>query len=892
MKQKAPALSALALLFLTATAFYAYGVEAAQSNIPRYQDGKEGEIEKVIAHSEMQALQSAQKLLAKKQGTKDEAGLLLRLAELQMKRAKGEKINENYLRQALQSYQTFEKKFPKHKERDVALYNQGYIYQHLNQPKRAIEVYQFMINACPKSSLLPDAYMSMGEIEFDNKAFAKAITSFEKIAAYQESPVYSYSLYKMAWAHYNLKNSEAGIQKLEQLLLNTNNVKMDLRHEALRDLVLFTEDHMQASNARSYFSKFTSGVQLEETLWTLAQLYERHSRYKDEQLLLSDILAHSQPLEGETKFSQWTDVFSRLIFNLDTQKKTSEVATIYKTYGDSCKLDQECYEKISLAGLRLIQKWQKEKRASRDLTQMYDVMLGLSLPAKQEQTLRFEYAELLLQQKDYAKAQEQYILVSQSPQDKTNKELIEKAAYGALVSFERGHTQKWQEIEIQEFAKLLESYQKIKPQSEFLPDSYLRLARAYFEIEKYEDAQKILEGQKNLLSAQSKNLKTQDFYLEILSRQKKYTEMLAYVNKLLPTSTDTQRKAMLKTLEQKVQLQQISELEKEKNWEIVIQKYKAFIKAYPQSESALTAHERLIQLLYQQHHYRDGANQALEYVKQYPKSTKKKDMQKLASQGYEMAFQLSLAADASLQTGDYADKVRAAQLLLIDGQNDKANSIFIQLLPQASAQERARILDLIKMQYGPGWYNLAMQYGNERQQWEVQLMRAQTFLDAKDLTKAFELAKKIVGQASEKELKAKARLIQAQVLSIEMSQQSLKTSVNRLDLVLSMKAEKFEKAQEAYLQASRYDVPEVTQKALQNLVGIYNDYLSSLKNLPSPRGMADADVQALRKQLDQLLEPLNEKRKSIQEKLGVETNMMDEGQKYSTTLVPTWTVGG
>lgn len=866
---------------------HAYGVTAA--TVPRYQDGKEGEIEKVIAHSELKALQSAQKLLAKKQGTKDEAGLLLRLAELQMKRAKGEKLDKNYLRQALQSYQTFEKKFPKHIERDVALYNQGYIYQNLNQPKRAIEVYQFMISSCPKSGLLPDAYMSLGEIEFENKNFSKAILSLEKIAAYQESPVYSYSLYKMAWSYYNLKNSEAAIQKLEQLLLNTNNVKMDLRHEALRDLVLFTEDHMDPTKARSYFSQFAKDLQLEETLWTLSQLFERHSRYKDEQILLTDILTHTQPVEGELKFAGWTDAFSRLIFNLDTQKKTGEVANIYKTYGEACKQDQVCYEKISLAGLRLIQKWQKEKRAAKDLTQMYEVMLSLSMPEKQAQTLRFEYAELLLQQKDYKKSQEQYILVGKSS---ANPELREKSSYGALVSFERAHTNKWNDSEINEFSSLLSTYQKIKPKSEYLPDSYLRLARSYFEIEKYADAQKILEGQKDLLSAQTKNLKTQDFYLEILSRQKKYAEMLTYVNKLLPTSTDTQRKAMLKNLEQKVQLQQISELEKEQNWEMVIQKYKTYIKTYPQTESAITAHERLIQLLYQQHHYRDGANQALEYTKQYPKSSKKKDMQKLASKGYEMAFQLVAAAEASMLTGDHADKVRAAQLLLIDGQNEKANTIFIQLIPQANAQERGRILDLIKMHYGPGWVSLALQYGNERQQWEAQLIRAQNFYDANDHAKAFELAKKIVGQASEKELKAKARLIQAQVLSYEMSQQSLRTSIGKLDLVLSMKAEKFEKAQEAYLQASRYEVPEVTQRALHNLVSIYTEYLSALKNLPAPRGMADADVETLRKQLDQMLEPLNEKKKSIQEQLGMDANLMDEGQKFSTTLVPTWNVGG
>ena len=135
-------------------------------------------------------------------------------------------------------------------------------------------------------------------------------------------------------------------------------------------------------------------------------------------------------------------------------------------------------------------------------------------------------------------------------------------------------------------------------------------------------------------------------------------------------------------------------------------------------------------------------------------------------------------------------------------------------------------------------------------------------------------------------------MLQSQILSLEMSEQSLKTSTTKLDLVLSIKAEKFEKAQEAYLQAAHYNIPEVSQKAMSNLVAMYTEYLNALKNLPTPRGMSEADAQQLRAQLDQLVQPLNEKKKSIQEKMGEQASLMDEGQKLSTVLVPTWNVGG
>ena len=48
----------------------------------------------------------------------------------------------------------------------------------------------------------------------------KYLEKFKKVEAYPNSKAYPYAIYKSAWCHYNLKETEQGIEKLQVVLKN------------------------------------------------------------------------------------------------------------------------------------------------------------------------------------------------------------------------------------------------------------------------------------------------------------------------------------------------------------------------------------------------------------------------------------------------------------------------------------------------------------------------------------------------------------------------------------------------------------------------------------------------------------------------------------------------
>lgn len=87
---------------------------------------------------------------------------------------------------------------------------------------------------------------------------------------------------------------------------------------------------------------------------------------------------------------------------------------------------------------------------------------------------------------------------------------------------------------------------------------------------------------------------------------------------------------------------------------------------------------------------------------------------------------------------------------------------------------------------------------NHRPVWHVFEILEEIYSSG-DPSEAFNEAKKIVslGKSAKKAL-ARARFIQAQILEKEFYNQSVKSKAERITVVLALKTEKLEKAQQAY----------------------------------------------------------------------------------------------
>jgi hypothetical protein len=150
--------------------------------------------------------------------------------------------------------------------------------------------------------------------------------------------------------------------------------------------------------------------------------------------------------------------------------------------------------------------------------------------------------------------------------------------------------------------------------------------------------------------------------------------------------------------------------------------------------------------------------------------------------------------------------------------------------------------------------------GIEPQSSRLVVEQAELALKQGELSKAFNTSKKIIAKDElPKDILARARFVQAQVLEDEYRRQSVKARVERVGLVLAIKTEKLEKAQKAYQSAIRYGDAAVSVKALRQLAGCYLDYSKTVRAMELPSSVSAADAEAFKNEIEQLAIPMEEK---------------------------------
>lgn len=230
--------------------------------------------ELLITKSETKAIESLTRILEKKKGTPEEAGLLYRLAELYMRRAKsgrffdlntkkqqfvsnvGVKGATTYLNSAIKIYDSIIVRFPKYENLDAVHFNIAMASLQTRQTEKAKMHYTKITTDYTKSSIYPDALLELGEIYYNQQNFQAALEQFKKIDAFPKSKAYPYGSYKSAWCYYNMHQNDLAVNKLKEVVKNnppgSDARRYNMRKEALRDLTLFVENNLPSEIGRAH----------------------------------------------------------------------------------------------------------------------------------------------------------------------------------------------------------------------------------------------------------------------------------------------------------------------------------------------------------------------------------------------------------------------------------------------------------------------------------------------------------------------------------------------------------------------------------------------------------------------------------------------------------------
>ncbi|HLG20927.1 MAG TPA: tetratricopeptide repeat protein [Bdellovibrionota bacterium] len=146
---------------------------------------------------------------------------LYRLAQLHYERAEAvarsferSHPNERAPREytsAISPLERIRKEFPKFEHRDAALYLLGHVLLDSGEKRRSVGTFEQLVAEYPKSPLLPEVHLRIGENYFAEKAFTKAIPHYNAVLTYGFNFFYDKALYKLAWANYLLGRYDSAI---------------------------------------------------------------------------------------------------------------------------------------------------------------------------------------------------------------------------------------------------------------------------------------------------------------------------------------------------------------------------------------------------------------------------------------------------------------------------------------------------------------------------------------------------------------------------------------------------------------------------------------------------------------------------------------------------------
>ncbi|MBK9041439.1 MAG: tetratricopeptide repeat protein [Bdellovibrionales bacterium] len=831
-----------------------------------------------------------------------------------------EEITKVSSRKAIQSaidiYETIQSKFRDYGQMDVVFFNNAFARQQLGQNREAEQRYWLLIKTFGDSSLVPDCHLAIGELSFDRQDFKNALDHFNAIKKYPDSRVYPYGLYKAGWTYYNMRNALAGLKELEKtveygrfVVKNNIDARLDLRREALSDMTIFFEEVYPASKAWTYFSEQAQGLEVGPYLIKMANLYKRHSRFGDIVAVLRDF-SKNQP-ESDLR----PDVDNELAIAYDNLKdypsavaqleslfkicepkgrwemvqlgKLSANAPAKKSNGTKTSVADAgpqphdlCNEKLEDTSLRLATRWHKLWRTKKEngnlaesAEKAFEIYLRRAIVSEETLDVRFSYAELLFQRNKFREASDSYSIVGKGS---TRVEKSHEGLYAASLALEKAVGEKWSDQDEKQFGSLVREYVNRHKDGKFRLDLEFKVGLIAYDKGRYGDAAPVFHRLGNEFAKDEKGRKSQDLYLDILNIKKDYASLKNYAAQLRQSEKGTgDRKDKLTKIYEQAYFMEVQTIEEKGDLNQALVGYKGFISANPSSPLTEKAWWNSIQVHFKLSDLLGGADACEQFYQKYPNSKKSVEALLRAAQTYEEIVQLERASRVLLllSKADVSSSAKwkslAADYQSISGRRDQAISLYEELRSSKDAAisfhslEQLEILSRDKA-VGPSRKALLKAVAHSGREPQASLARLEILEEiysSGDLSEAFNEAKKIVslGKSASKRALARARFIQAQILEKEFYNQSVKGKAERITVVLALKTEKLEKAQQAYQDSIKYGNPDTTVSSLEKLSDLYRHFVNSLRGMELPEGLESRDEPVFREEMEKLAIPLEEK---------------------------------
>ena len=191
------------------------------------------------------------------------------------------------LTKAANSFRRLVREFPRHPRTDSALFALAKTLARLGK-STSVNYYEQLVKSHPRSKLLPETYLALGENYFEKHQIEAALKYYKLAMKYKDQPAYPYAIYKLGWAYYNAPvkddaNAKANyskaitafklVVKLAELDKTRTGRNLDLKDEAIRDLIMVWAEGEDVASAWRYFKTIGQHQSFYTMLERLGHIY-------------------------------------------------------------------------------------------------------------------------------------------------------------------------------------------------------------------------------------------------------------------------------------------------------------------------------------------------------------------------------------------------------------------------------------------------------------------------------------------------------------------------------------------------------------------------------------------------------------------------------------------
>lgn len=388
------------------------------------------------------------------------------------------KDKETPFKQALRNSNRYleilKREFPKFAP-DATLFNLAENHSKLKEDAKAEAYYREVISRFPKSSVVADSLLSLGNLYFERQLFQTARGFYGRILDTEEATLYPYGHYKMAWCYFNENDFPSAVSRLEQSIYESRKLsqggskRLGVEDEALSDLVLFFAEYGRPGEAKEYFEKLVTKEKANELRYQLAKRL-----FDDGKHLLARDVAKQLLDEGPQKefinklYLIQISVAERTKdrdFGLKTAEKLSSwIKKEHAPETDANRIESEEYMRLYSQKLHHEAETLKQKEVWGQAKKSYEIYLDTFPDSAETAEVKFRYSVLLLNRKEQLKA---YHAVSEALAKMDEKHARYKEALKIKIqSIELATADERKQIDDRDLMATYDTYAKHYPEEE------------------------------------------------------------------------------------------------------------------------------------------------------------------------------------------------------------------------------------------------------------------------------------------------------------------------------------------------------------------------------------------------------------------------------------------